>query len=137
MIVAEHYSVGTHALKRAPGSVHHARKSAATIANTKNAVRSAGILAIHVKRNVLGDANIMSAQSHAASFVIALVAMNHVQSLFRRVVILVLVSVGNHVQRSAESVIRTKSQKSFSVPKTNQTLDSLNWRTVVTCSKWK
>ena len=79
----------------------------------------------------------MSAQSHAASFVIALVAMNHVQSLFRRVVILVLVSVGNHVQRSAESVIRTKSQKSFSVPKTNQTLDSLNWRTVVTCSKWK
>ena len=137
MIVAEHYSVDTHALRRAPGSVHHARKSAATIANTKNAVRSAGILAIHVKRNVLGDANIMSAQSHAASFVIALVAMNHVQSLFRRVVILVLVSVGNHVQRSAESVIRTKSQKSFSVQKTNQTLDSLNWRTVVTCSKWK
>ena len=137
MIVAEHYSVGTHALRCAPGSVHHARKSAATIANTKNAVRSAGILAIHVKRNVLGDANIMSAQSHAASFVIALVAMNHVQSLFRRVVILVLVSVGNHVQRSAESVIRTKSQKSFSVQKTNQTLDSLNWRTVVTCSKWK
>ena len=133
MIVAEHYSVGTHALRRAPGSVHHA----ATIANTKNAVRSAGILAIHVKRNVLGDANIMSAQSHAASFVIALVAMNHVQSLFRRVVILVLVSVGNHVQRSAESAIRTKSQKSFSVKKTNQTLDSLNWRTVVTCSKWK
>ena len=62
MIVADYYSVGTHALRRAPGSVHHARKSAATIANTINAVRSAGILAIHVKRNAFVDANIMSAQ---------------------------------------------------------------------------
>ena len=132
--VAAHCFADITALNPAPRTVRHARKSVVTAANTANARRNVATPANHVTRFAFGSAVITGARNYAASCVIALDAISHVQSSFDAV-ILALVSVGNHVQRSAESVIRTKSQKSFSVPKTNQTLDLLNWRTVVTCSK--
>ena len=134
--VAVHCFADITALNPVLRIVRHARKSVVTTASTATARRNVATLANHVTRGVFGSALITGAKNHVVSCVIALDAMSHVQGSFDAV-ILALVSVGNHVQRSAESVIRTKSQKSFSVPKTNQTLDSLNWRTVVTCSKWK
>ena len=132
--VAAHCFADITALNPAPRTVRHARKSVVTAANTANARRNVATPASHVTRFAFGSAVITGARNYAASCVIALDAISHVQSSFDAV-ILALVSVGNHVRGSAESVIRTKSQKSFSVPKTNQTLDSLNWRTVVTCLK--
>ena len=134
--VAAHCFADITALNPVLRIVRHARKSVVTTASTATARRNVATLANHVTRGVFGSALITGAKNYVVSCVSALDAMSHVQSAFHAF-ILALVSVGNHVQRSAESVIRTKSQKSFSVPKTNQTLDSLNWRTVVTCSKWK
>ena len=132
--VAAHCFADITALNPVLRIVRHARKSVVTTASTATARRNVASLANHVTRGVFGSALITGAKNYVVSCVIALDAMSHVQGSFDAV-ILALVSVGNHVQRSAESVIRTKSQKSFSVPKTNQTLDSLNWRTVVTCLK--
>lgn len=134
--VAAHCSADITAQNPAPGTVRRVKKSVVTAASTAIARRNAASLANHVTRCAFGSALITSARNYAASCAIALDATGHVQSSFDAV-ILALVSVENHVQRSAECAIRTRSQRSFSVLKTNQTLDSLNWRTVVTCLRWK
>lgn len=120
------------ALNHAPGTVRHARKSALTAVSTAIAQRNVANFAIDVLRSVTGGVGITSAQNHVANFVIAPVATSHVEGSFRADT-LVLVSVVNHVQRNAESVTKTRSQRSFSAMKTSQTHDSWNWQTAVTC----
>lgn len=132
--VDAHNFVDIAALNPAPGTVRHARNSALTAVNTAIVQRNVVNLAIDVLRSVTGGAGITSAQNHVANFVIALVATNHVEGSFHAD-IPVLVSVENHVQKSAESVTKPKSQRSFSAMKTSQTHDSWNWQSVVTSLK--
>ena len=100
-------SVVTGAVSRAPKTVLHARKNAATIASIASARRNVVNLVIPATRNASGVANIINAGNDAGSCVIVHDATSHVQSNFR-VGIPVSVSAGKIARGNAESVIRTR-----------------------------
>ena len=105
--VAALSSVATAAVSRAPKTVLHARKNAATTASTASARRNAVNLVIVATRNASGVASIRNARNYAGSCAIVDDATNHVQSYFRAG-IPVSVSVGKYARRSAESVTKTR-----------------------------
>ena len=100
-------SVVTAAVNRAPKTVLHARKNAATTASIASARRHVVNLVILATRNAFGVANIINAGNYAGSCVIVHDATSHVQSNFH-VGIPVSVSVGKIARRSAESVTKTR-----------------------------
>ena len=100
-------SVVTAAVSRAPKTVLHARKNAATTASIASARRHVVNLVILATRNASGVASIVNARNYAGSCAIVDDATNHVQSN-SRVGIPVSVSVGKYARRSAESVTKTR-----------------------------
>ena len=129
-------SVATPVLSLAPETVLHAKHPAATPVDTVSARNNVGSLVSHAMRIAPGNASIRNAQNCVES----LATVSAVTSLVRSVClasILVSVSAGNHAQRSAESVTRTKSRRFSSEPKATRTRSSWNWPTVVTCLRLK
>lgn len=130
-VAPAHSSVATPALNPAPRTVRHVKNAVATTAYTANAGKNVVSLVSPAMSSALGNASIRDAQNRAASLAIVSVVMNRVKSIFLAG-IPVLVYAGNDAQRSAESVIRTKSRRLSSDPKKSRTQGLWNWLTVVT-----
>ena len=101
------FSVVTDAVSRAPKTVLHARKTAATTASTASARKNVVNLVIVATRNASGSAGIRNAGNYAGSFAIVNDVTCHVESNFP-VGIPVLVSVGKYALKSADSVTKTR-----------------------------
>ena len=113
--VIARYSVATRALNPVSKTAHLVKNPAKTPANTASARENVASLANLTMRNALGSASIRNAPDYAAS-----VVMNPAINVLLAS-IPALVCAGKDARRSAESLTRTKSRKSFSEPKATRT----------------
>ena len=128
------YSVVILVLSLVPKTVPHAKNPAATPVRIAIAGTNVASLVSHAKRNAVGNVSICNAPNCVERNVIVSDVTSRVKS-FLLASIPVLVFAGKDVQRSAECVIRMKSPRFSSEPKTTRTQGLWSWLIVVMCLK--